>query len=128
MVSHTLRPSATILVVDDLKPVRELLCDVLQTAGYTVLVATTGSEALEASQRHGGKIDLLLIDLEMPDMNGLDLTKELMSIHHRMRVLYMFEAGEQCLIRRSGDEVRGLFMSKPFTQDTIHRQVGEALE
>jgi len=89
MVSHTLRPSATILVVDDLQPVRELLCDVLQTAGYTVLVATTGSEALEVSQRHGGKIDLLLTDLEMPDMNSLDLTEKLMRIHYRMRVLYM---------------------------------------
>lgn len=69
-----MRP-ATILVIEDDLPVRTLLAHVLQDAGYQVCEAANGREGLD--QFRAQRVDLVLTDLEMPEMNGLDLLLEL---------------------------------------------------
>ena len=60
----------TILVVEDDAAVRQLVCTILQEAGYQALRARHGSDALQICQQHDGKIDLVLTDLVMPQMSG----------------------------------------------------------
>src|SRR5262249_41836044 len=70
------RGTETILVVEDEHPVRELVKSILMSAGYRVLEAPTGKEAMKVWQRHHDAIDLLLTDVVMPDgMTGRDLAE-----------------------------------------------------
>jgi two-component system chemotaxis sensor kinase CheA len=66
---------ATVLVVDDALTIRELQRSILDRAGYTVAVAAGGMEALQRLSK--GDVDLVLTDVEMPDMDGLELTRRI---------------------------------------------------
>ncbi len=67
--------AAKILVVEDNPMNMELAVDLLKLAGYDVLTATTGQEALDISEREG--LDLILMDVQLPGMDGLAVTKKL---------------------------------------------------
>ena len=66
---------ATILVIDDAAPIRLLFSEVLQTAGYEVIEASSGREGLAVYRQRPS--DLVIVDLLMPEMNGLDTIMEL---------------------------------------------------
>src|SRR5437868_6562742 len=68
---------ATILIADDEPSLRELLRKLLQSAGYQLLIAPDGKRALEVAEQYTGKIDLLLSDVVMPEMSGVELAKAL---------------------------------------------------
>lgn len=69
---------ATILAVDDSASMRQMVSFTLKDAGYTVVEAADGNEALNAAQ--GGKFDLVLSDVNMPGMDGITLIKELRNL------------------------------------------------
>jgi CheY-like chemotaxis protein len=77
----------TILLVDDEKSVRMAGEQMLQTAGYTVLTATNGREALEIYLSNQERIDLVLLDLMMPEMGGKQCLEELLKINPRIKVV-----------------------------------------
>jgi CheY-like chemotaxis protein len=77
----------TILLVDDEEPIRNFATEVLSKVGYTVLVAADGREALEIYQKQGSTIDLVVLDLVMPKMGGVQCLEELVKIDPRARVL-----------------------------------------
>jgi two-component system, cell cycle sensor histidine kinase and response regulator CckA len=77
----------TILVAEDESYVRDLLQKVLGTAGFNVLVAGDGRKALEVADQHNGKIDLLLSDVVMPEMSGVELAKALKANHPESRII-----------------------------------------
>src|SRR5207249_8976121 len=81
--------SETILVAEDDPAVRALASDMLREHGYTVLTAGNGEEALEVAERYRGPIHLLLTDVMMPRMNGLQLTGPFAAVRAHARVLYM---------------------------------------
>ena len=83
------RGSETILLVEDDRALRDLVRGVLQEAGYTVLPATNGADALRVAEQHEGTIDLLLTDVIMPQMNGPDLAQALARNRPATQVLYM---------------------------------------
>ena len=68
--------------------VRNVICQTLRAAGYTVIEADNGQQALEATAAHGGAIDLLISDVIMPGMNGRELADSLTPEHPDMRVLF----------------------------------------
>ena len=70
------RSAETILVVEDEEIVRELVCQVLADKGYDVLCAPNGLEALRLSAAHAGPIKLLITDVVMPEMGGLELARQ----------------------------------------------------
>lgn len=117
-------PSAgaeTILVVEDRQDVRELTRDILEENGYRVIEARDPNEALAIAEHHGAPINLLLTDLVMPQMSGLDLAKRLRTLRPDMRVLYM-----------SGFVTSGAFaaelVKKPFKPDALAQKVREVLD
>jgi CheY-like chemotaxis protein len=81
--------SDTVLVVEDEAGVRELACQFLKVKGYAVLEAKDGPEALEAAARYAGTIHLILSDMVMPKMSGMELVRRLKEIRPDIRVLFM---------------------------------------
>ena len=121
------RGSETILVVEDEDEVRLLASEFLRAAGYSVLTAKDGVEALEVAGRLGGSIQLLLTDVVMPKMRGTELAQELKARFPTLRVVYMSGYLEQDT--GSGEILeKAIVLQKPFSRETLIRQIGEALE
>jgi two-component system, cell cycle sensor histidine kinase and response regulator CckA len=120
--------SETVLVVEDEVSLRTLTVDVLRQAGYTVLQANTGAEALEVSEAHQGAIGLLLTDVVMPGMSGRELAERLSPVRPAMKVLYMSGYTGQTIGERAVLDPGSLFLQKPFTREVLRDKVREALE
>jgi signal transduction histidine kinase/ActR/RegA family two-component response regulator len=119
--------SETVLVVEDEDEVRSLASEFLRSAGYSVLTAKDGVEALEISERLGGAIQLLLTDVVMPKMRGTELAQELKARLPGLRVVYMSGYLEQDTC--SGEILeKAIVLQKPFSRDSLVREIGEAFE
>ena len=79
----------TVLLVEDEEAVRTLAGRVLQSAGYTVLCARNGAEAIRLASEHEGPIHLLATDLVMPRMSGLEVASQLTQTRPGIRILLM---------------------------------------
>jgi signal transduction histidine kinase/ActR/RegA family two-component response regulator len=119
--------SETILVVEDEEEVRSLASEFLGSAGYSVLTAKDGVEALEVSERFGSSIQLLLTDIVMPKMRGTELAQKLKESFPKLRVVYMSGYLEQDTCSGEIFE-KAMFLQKPFSRDMLIRQIGEAFE
>ncbi|MGH9519465.1 MAG: response regulator, partial [Terriglobales bacterium] len=80
---------ATILLAEDEEPVRRLLVELLRSAGYCVLAAGSGAEALAMAAEHPQPIALLVTDVAMPAMNGAELARRLQEKQSGTRVLFI---------------------------------------
>src|SRR5437667_338113 len=83
------KPELVILVADDEPLVRNLVGAVLSDAGYRVLDAADGEQALEVSRQYDGSIDFLLTDITMPKMNGIELSLRIVQERPGIKVLMM---------------------------------------
>jgi two-component system cell cycle sensor histidine kinase/response regulator CckA len=119
--------SETILVVEDDKMLLEVEILMLEDYGYNVLAASTIERALELAQQHIGKIDLLLTDIVMPEMNGKDLAERITAFDPEMEVLYM--SGYTDNIIAEQNILRGdvHFLSKPFEGDVLAAKLRDVL-
>lgn len=127
MVSFTpTKHRHTILLVEDEETVRELCYDVLQGHGYEVLQASSGEEALEllAGRREG--VDLLLTDVVMTGMTGIELARAVTSRQRRTPVIVMTGYNERQVEAR--DIVGARLLLKPFSPAALIVEVKEALQ
>ena len=118
---------ATVLLVDDEPQVAATARRALLRAGYEVLSAPNGREALRVAETHTGPLALLITDLVMPEMGGRELAQHLVAIRPGLRVLYVSgytaEAMNQQAVLDPGDA----FLGKPFSPDALLRRVHEIL-
>lgn len=84
-----LRGDETILVVDDIEPVRSFLNDVLPMFGYSVICAEDGMDGLKKFAENKDKIHIILLDIVMPKLNGIELFKEIKKLKPNAKVLFM---------------------------------------
>ena len=117
----------TILLVEDEPMVRELFRDVLEAAGYRVLEAKNGVEALELAARSGRPIDLLVTDVVMPGMGGGELVRRMAEVRPETKVLYVSGYTDDVLVRRGVIDSGASFLQKPFMPDELSRVVREIL-
>ena len=118
---------ATILAVDDDHAVLNLLHQVLNEAGYRVLVAAGGWEAIREFES-GGPVELLLTDVIMPDLTGPVLAERLRSKKPDLRVLFISGFHDADLVQRFVTRRGFTLLPKPFTVEALLRVVREALE
>jgi PAS domain S-box-containing protein len=122
------RGTETVLVVEDEESLRRLAARILEAAGYTVLVAAGGSEAIDLAARHDGPIHLLLTDVVMPGEPGPAVARRLLAQRPEMKVLYMSGYAERAA-DHNGAAVRGArFIAKPFDARTLTQAVRAAID
>jgi PAS domain S-box-containing protein len=119
--------SETILLVEDDMRVRGAAERVLRSRGYTVITATDGANALTVAAQHSGEIDLMITDLVMPVMGGRALAEQISSVRPGMKVLFMSGYTEDAAARSSLMDPGAVFLSKPFTPDSLTAKVRETL-
>jgi PAS domain S-box-containing protein len=118
----------TILLVEDEAAVRALATSVLESTGYTVLVATSGEEGLKTVQGYPGHIDLLLTDVVMPGGSGVDLARQATELRPTLRVLFMSGYPGEIAVRHGLLETAAAYLGKPFTPHVLSRKVREILD
>ncbi len=116
----------TILLAEDNTAVRDLLAAELRTAGYTVLAAASGPEAIRLAASHQGDIHLLLTDVVMPDMTGVQLAEKL-DAPRRMKLIYMSGYTEETIFHHGVDPSKVPFIAKPCLADTLLRLIDQQL-
>lgn len=119
--SLTLRQT-TILVVDDELMTLRIVTRILEKCDCTVLWADRASRAIELFRQHSEVIDLLITDVNMPQVNGPELVKCLRRSHPQLRVLYM--SAQPANAEFQGND---FFIEKPFTRDCVIEMVAGAL-
>jgi CheY-like chemotaxis protein len=122
------RGSETVLVVEDDETLREIIVESLTACGYRILAAANGVEALDVARGFAQRIDLLLTDVVMPQMNGKDLADRLSPGHPQMRVLFMSGYADDAIERYEVSGEGMAFLQKPFTAETLARQVRSMLD
>jgi PAS domain S-box-containing protein len=117
-----------ILVVEDESVVRSLVCRALEEAGYQVLQAPNGAAALDYVLANPGQIDLVLSDVVMPRLNGLELMARLRDQVPRLPVLLMSGYSTDEVNRRGGVDAGVPILSKPITPATLTAAVRHRLD
>ncbi|MGE0555575.1 MAG: ATP-binding protein, partial [Gemmatimonadales bacterium] len=120
--------SETVLVAEDDESVRRMVRKILSNAGYTVLEARHGADALLVSREHAGPIDLLLTDVVMPELNGLRLAHVLKQERPETAVIFMSGYARDEVDRQGLTEPGVLFIHKPFTVAELSEAVRTALD
>jgi PAS domain S-box-containing protein len=123
-----LRGSESILLVEDSEPLRKLAQTFLESAGFRVMSAEHGEDALQVASRHGKTFDLLLTDVVMPGMNGRVLAEHLLPRQPGMRVLYMSGYTDSFIAGHGVLEPGTHLLHKPFTDEVLIRKVREVLD
>ena len=119
--------SGTILLVEDERSVRDLVARILRSAGYTVLIAESGTEALRIVEEHKGSIDLVTTDVVMPEMTGPELVQRLKARSPNLAALYMSGYANTPATRHAFDGVEVRLLQKPFTAKELTRMVAECI-
>ncbi|HEU5039791.1 MAG TPA: response regulator [Gemmatimonadales bacterium] len=117
----------TILVVDDATIVRRLAFRLLSEAGYRVFEAGGAAEALEVLSMANGRIALVLVDVVMPEVNGVDLARMIREAAPAVEVVFMSAFPAEVLVREGLRDTHVQFMAKPFTREELLRTVARAL-
>lgn len=120
------RATETVLVVEDEDALRDLTARLLRSAGYRVLEARDGLEALATAQQ-ADPIDLVLTDVVMPEMGGRELRDRLATVRPEVPVLYMSAYTSDDIVQRGLVATGDAFIQKPFTPQTLTERVREAL-
>ncbi len=123
-----MRGTETILLVEDEEMLRTLAKRLLELAGYTVLTAGSGEEALQLLERHPGPVHLVLTDVVMPGISGLELAARLATSHARLKVLYTSGYTDDVILRHGLLDRTAHFISKPYGMKDLTRKVREVLD
>jgi PAS domain S-box-containing protein len=122
------RGTGTILVVEDEEALRRLAARILRSAGYDVLTAKDGSDALEVIERHGGPIHLMLTDVVMPGIDGVELASRAARRCPALKVLFTSGYTNDGIAHRGALDESSRFIAKPYTRAGLASRVREILD
>jgi two-component system, cell cycle sensor histidine kinase and response regulator CckA len=120
--------SKKILVVDNDRLILELMSDVLEKEGHEVLTAKVGKEAIQVYETNRDRIDMVILDMIMPEMGGGDTYDRLKEINPDIKVLlssgYSIDGQAKEILERGCDG----FIPKPFNMEQLSRKIREILD
>jgi CheY-like chemotaxis protein len=119
--------SRTVLLVEDSDVVRDVVASMLEGGGLTVLQASGGEEALALARREDVPIDLLLTDIVMPEVSGVELADRLERERPDVRILFMTGYAEEIVVNEGILGKHRECIGKPFTQEQITKRVRKIL-
>lgn len=114
-----------LLIVDDQAGIRILLLEVFSTEGYETFQAANGRTALEIVRTHNP--DLVLLDMKIPGMDGLEILKKIKEINRDIKVIMMTAYGELDMIKEATDLGALMHFTKPFDIDEMRMAVNMQL-
>jgi len=117
----------TAVVVDDAGIVRRVAFRVLSESGYRVFEAAGAVEALDVLAMSRGRVDVVLVDVVMPEVNGVDLVRLIREEWSRPAILFMSAYPAEVLAREGLKDLRVQFLAKPFTRDELLSAVERAI-
>ena len=120
-------PAATILLVEDEEAVRRFSVRALENAGYRVVSAEHGEAALEVLQQQPGGVDLLITDVVMPRMDGVELIKAVRRIYPGMKAIMISGYAEDVFRKNLDRELDATFVPKPFSLKDLIEAVEDKL-
>ena len=120
--------SETVLLVEDELALRDLIRTILQEAGYTVIDANKGTEALHMAADAGTKIDILLTDVVMPGMAGPQLAAQLLASRPSLCVLYMSGYADDIILDRGVLSPGAALIQKPFSRKALLSRIRQLLD
>jgi len=123
-----LRGTETILLVEDEKAVRDLALRVLKEAGYTVLQAQNGEEAVQVFDAHADHIDLVLLDVVMPKRNGTSVHEHVLSVKPQTPVLFSSGDGVDAVREEFARGSSFHLLKKPYNSQQLLRNLRELLD
>jgi two-component system cell cycle sensor histidine kinase/response regulator CckA len=128
LIHRRQKGSETVLLVEDEESVRTAIYAILKKFGYTVLEAHQAEEAMMICKQHQGPIHLMLTDMSMPRMNGLDLAHHLKSLRPEMKVIFM--SGNLNIIadQQHAPEPQMNLLPKPFVLNDLVSRVRQVLD
>ncbi|TPL43193.1 response regulator [Mesorhizobium sp. B2-4-6] len=118
---------AKLLIVEDDESVRTLAARALERDGHKVTIATDGAQGLDMIRQTGGDYDLVVSDIRMPEMDGIEMATAAAREFPTMRIVLMTGYADQ---RERAEELNGIILDvvqKPFTLAEIRARVGRAL-
>ncbi len=116
----------TVLLVDDDDQLRKFCRDCLDKNGFRVLESDNGFEALLVAANHDGAIDILITDLEMPRISGIELAQVFKAIWPTIGVLYI--SGSLCESTQADLDSDFAYLPKPFLPGVFLKTIGEVLD
>ena len=125
--NNTRRGQETILLVEDEDAVRTLVQRVLEAAGYHVLTAADGLEALELAEQ-AAELDLVLTDMVLPGMDGIEIARRLRSLQPSVRTLFMSGYSDRLSSLQADWGKNVAFLEKPFDSETLRTSVRDVLD
>ncbi len=118
----------TVLLVEDETPVRLLATRMLERAGYKVIAARQGREALTLLETHSGPVHLILTDVIMPEMGGRELVESLVDMHPKMRILLMSGYSDEAVLDIGEILSDAVILAKPFSYRELTQKVRQVLD
>lgn len=118
----------TILLAEDNELVREITGSVLSEFGYTVIEAVDGEDAVRKFREHAGSIDLLLLDMIMPNMNGNDALKEIRKIQPNIKAIFASGYAPEAICQKLSNEDDVQLLSKPMSPAELLRKLRSVLD
>jgi len=122
------RGHGTILLVEDETLLREVTCEILESAGYRVLKTRNAEEALSTFRPYKAIIKLLLTDVVLPGKNGRDLANDLHAVCPNLRTIFISGYPENAVTRHGIQEDGMFYLPKPFSLQSLTRKVRQVLE
>jgi PAS domain S-box-containing protein len=122
------RGKETILLVEDEPAILNVTTQMLEKQGYSILKAATPGEAIRLAREHSGEIQLLMTDVVMPEMNGRDLAKNLLSLYPCIKRLFMSGYTADVIASQGVLEEGVHFIQKPFPFPAMAAKVREVLD
>jgi len=116
-----------ILLVDDEDDIREFGKLILETFGYEVLTAASAAEGLVLAEQHAASLSLLLTDVTMPGMNGVQLAEALLKRMPRLKVLFVSGHSDEVILADSLKKSAVSFLQKPYRSDILAAKVRDAI-
>lgn len=123
MINHTYASGSTVLIVDDEKDVREVAKTMLETMDFKVYTASSGRAGVEFFRDNAGKIDIILMDMTMPNMNGEEVVRKMRKINADVPIILSSGYSEHDVKQAFKEKDLAEFIQKPYQMKTLIKKI-----